>query len=214
MSRTVPIQEGRLRAAEAIVKLINEQPGTPSVAAVDAILTKADRKESFSTISGIAAELPRLYDVREAMAEGDAYETELEDAQPQVPTAPRPKFHAFETLRDRADLQIKALECLALLMEPQSADDALSVLLLVDSAFNEFAGEAYSEQALKGEAEAMWDNIGRALRALVRWLHRNGAASPLMKAHFHEQWLTPPSEAEAEALAAWRELVKRNEANR
>jgi hypothetical protein len=212
---SAPIPKPTHAAAAKIAELINTKPTSPTVEEIASLIGQPAGQGVFApTISGIAAELPRLYDVREAMAEGDAYETELEDAQAQVPPASRPKLHPFETLRDRADLQVKALECLALLMEPQSADDALSVLLLVDSAFHEFAGEAYSEQALKGEAEAAWDGISRALRALVRWLHRNGAVSPLMKAHFHEQWLTSPSEAEAEALAAWRELVKRNEAKR
>jgi hypothetical protein len=54
--------------------------------------------------------------------------------------------------------------------------------------------------------EATWDKVTIALQAIVRWLHRNGAVSPLLGNHFAEGNLVPPSEQTAEALVAAKEL--------
>ena len=89
-------------------------------------------------------------------------------------------------------MQVKALESLIFLLEPENADEALSLLLLTDSAFHEFAGEAYGERDLPADEEALWNAVTRALQALVRWLHRTGAVSPLLKEHFTDNDLVPP----------------------
>ena len=158
------------------------------------------------TISGIAAELPALYDIREAMGSGETHQNQREDTLHGVPPSSRPKFHAFEILKDRAHAQAEALESLTFLLEPQNANEVLSLTLLADSAFQAFAGEAYGERELPHGEEALWNNVTRALHALVRWLHRNGAVSPLLKEHFNENDLVPPSERTAEAMVAAKEL--------
>jgi len=198
-----PVEE----AAAAIVRRINEKPSTPTVEEIATLVGKSAGLTGFvPTISGIAAELPNLYNLREAMSGGDCRQTLREDGLHGTPPSSRPKFHAFEILKDRAHAQAEAMESLMFLLEPQSADEALSMLLLADSAFEAFAAEAYGKQCLPAAEEALWKNVTRAHHALVRWLHRNGAASPLLGEHFSENDLQPPSERSAEAPVAAKEL--------
>ena len=200
-------------AARAIALLLNNRPQTPRVEEIEAIIERALGKpasqDGFTpTISGIAAELPRLYEIRSAMGDSERDQNEREAALHGTPPSSRPKFHNFETLGDRAQVQVQALESLIFLLEPGNADEALSLLLLVDSAFHDFAGEAYGgERSLPDDAEAQWNTITRALHALVRWLHRGGAVSPLIDEHFTGGNLVPPSVQTAEALVAAEELA-------
>jgi hypothetical protein len=207
---STPVQ----RAARGIMLLINNRPESPRLDEVEAIIEMtveravrtAPQGGFVPTITGIAAELPALYDLREAMSDGDCRQTLREDGLHGVPVASRPKLHAFEILKDQAHAQAEAMESLMFLLEPQSADEALSMLLLADSAFQAFAGEAYGNQELPAAEEELWKNVTRALHALVRWLHRTGAASPLLAEHFNENNLQSPSERSAEALVAAKEL--------
>jgi hypothetical protein len=207
---STPVQQ----AARGIMLLINNRPESPRLDEVEAIIEMtveravrtAPQGGFVPTISGIAAELPRLYDLREAMGDGDTRQTQREDTYYGKPVSERPKYHAFEILKDRAHAQTEAMESLMFLLEPQGADEALSMLLLADSAFEAFAGEAYGNQNLPAAEEALWKNVTRAHHALVRWLHRNGAVSPLLAEHFNESDLQSPSERSAEALVAAKEL--------
>jgi hypothetical protein len=161
------------------------------------------------TIAGIAADLPAIYDLCETMGEGAAHENQWLAAHANVPDklATRVPIR-FEVLKDRAHAHAKALESLAFLLEPQSADEALSLLLLADSAFQEFVADAYNAQngELAACQDAAWDNVTRALAAIVRWLHNNGAVSPLLKDHFSKANLLPPEEEAAAALMKAKEL--------
>jgi hypothetical protein len=202
-SRT-PIQ----KAASAILTLINNRPASPRADEIEVIIEYALAKPAgfAPTISAIAADLPALYDLREAMGGGETFQDQREDGLHGVPADERPKRYAFEILKDQAHARVQALEALMFLLEPQSADEALSMLLLGDSAFEAFAAEAYGTQELPEAEEALWRNITRMHHALVRWLHRSGAGSPLLKEHFHESYLEAPSEQTAEALIAAKEL--------
>ena len=207
MSHT-PLQ----KAAASILLLINNKPASPRAEEIEAIIERAlgkpaERGGFTPTIGGIAAELPRLYDLRSAMKDSEHRQNEREAALHGTPPSSRPEFHAFETLKDRADVQVKALEALIFLLEPENADDALSLLLLIDSAFHEFAGEAYGERPLPADQEALWNTVTRALHALVRWLHRDGAVSPLLREHFTDGNLVPPARQTAEAMVAAAELA-------
>jgi hypothetical protein len=202
---STPVQ----KAAGAIMLLINNRPVSPSpeeiVAIIEHTMGKPDSQSGFTpTISSIAAELPGLYDLREAMGTGETFQDKREEALHGTPS--RPKAHNFEMLQDRAHVQVEALESLMLLLEPENADEALSLLLLTDSAFEAFAAEAYDEQELSAAEEALWNKVTRAHHALVRRLHRRGAVSPLSKDHFTEGNLVPPSERTAAALEAAKEL--------
>jgi hypothetical protein len=203
---STPVQ----KAASAILTLINVRPDTPRVEEIEVIIECAFSKTAqagFSpTISAIAAELPALYDLREAMGSGETFQDQREDANHGAPVDERPKCHPFEVLKDRAHAQVEAMESLIFLLEPQSADEALSLLLLADSAFEAFAEEAYGVQDLPAAEEEVWRNITRAHHALARWLHRSGAGSPLVRDHFGDSDLTPPSEQIAEAMVAAKEL--------
>jgi hypothetical protein len=207
---STPVQQ----AARGIMLLINDRPESPRLDELEAIIQMTVERASRTapqggfvpTVSSIAAELPRLYDLREAMGDGDTRQTQREDTYYGTPPSSRPKYHAFEILKDRAHAQAQAMESLMFLLEPQSADEALSMLLLADSAFEMFAGEAYGKQDLPAAEEALWNNVTRAHHALVRWLHRSGAASPLLAEHFNKNDLEPPSERTAEALVAAKEL--------
>jgi hypothetical protein len=158
------------------------------------------------TIGAIAAELPALYNLREAMSSGETLQDQREDGLHGVRASERPKFHPFEFLKDGTHARAEALESTCFHLEPQSADEALSLLLLADSAFEAFAGGAYSDQGLHETEKALWRNVTRAHHALVRWLHRSGAVSPLLADHFNTADLTPLADRIAEALAAAGEL--------
>jgi hypothetical protein len=204
---STPVQ----KAASALLTLINNRPASPRLEEIELIIDLAISKPKGQggfapTISAIAADLPALYDLREAMGSGETFQDQREDEFHGVPVDERPPTHAFEILKDRAHAQVEALESICFLLEPQSANEAMSLLLLADSAFEAFAGEAYSNQDLPEAEEALWRNVTRAHHALVRWLHRSGAASPLLKDHFTAGSLIPPSEQTAAALEAAKEL--------
>jgi hypothetical protein len=204
---SIPQALSAQEAAAAIVRRINEKPSTPTVEEIATLIGKPACQGSFiPTIRDVAAELPRLYDLRETMATGDFRQNQREDGLDGTPPSSRPKHHAFEILRDRTHVQVKALESLIFLLEPENADEALSLLLLTDSAFHEFAAEAYEERDLPADQEVTWNTVGRALHAIVRWLYRTGALSPLLKEHFAEDNLVPPSRQTAEAMSAAKEL--------
>jgi hypothetical protein len=151
-------------------------------------------------------------DLCDAMSGGECRQTLREDGLHSAPVASRPKFHAFEILKDRAHAQAEAMESLMFVLEPQSADEALSMVLLADSAFQAFAVEGYRERDIPAAEEALWNNVTRARHDLVRWLHRGGAARPLLADHFNEDDLQPPSERTAEALVvarSWRHGTRR-----
>jgi hypothetical protein len=188
------------QAASAIRDLVNASPTSPSQSEIEAILAKvAIAAEARRTLTSTAEEIAALYVLRDAMERGLWAQNKRPEEKPWVD---------FEGHRDAADARISILQDLVLELEPQSVDDALSLVLQTSEAFDTFATNHTEEAPADSSVTTEWQALTRAFTAVARWLHRSGARSPLVKTHFREDRLaTPPSDQIATALARERELA-------
>ena len=96
-------------------------------------------------------------------------------------------------------------------LEPQSIDDVLSLLLVMQNAFDSFASN-HSDHEENVQTKQEWEVIELAMHAMTRWLvHKGGACSPVLERYIVPAQLVPLPEQMATVLDRARELSQRDE---
>jgi hypothetical protein len=153
------------------------------------------------TVASIAEEVARLYALYDRMEAGEWAEGNLGIASTTEPLVD------FDARRKLADRRIHALEAVLLQLKPTNVDEALWLLLVTSTLFSGWSGDAYEGREVPPRAENEALTIEHALASVARFLHRDGARSPLIRDHFVEGQLAPAAEQVDAALAArpsWR----------
>ena len=189
--------------AAAIVRLINERPGSPSTGEIESILAKALPlpDDLVLTTKGAARALADAWALTTVLQEAEFAQSRL----PADDGRKRVQFHDYErTAHHRAEFMQQAL----LSLEPESMDDLLSLVLVTRDAFDSFAAK-HSDHATNARAARESDVVERAMHAMVRWLvHNGGASSPLLEAYSTPMWLAPLPVQMTAVLETARELSK------
>ena len=189
--------------AAAIVRLINDRPGSPSTDEIEAIVAKAlpAPEDLVLTTKGAARALADAWALTTVLQEAEFAQNKLpaDDGRERVP------FHDYErTAHHRAEFMQQAL----LSLEPESMDDLLSLVLVTRDAFDSFAAK-HSDHATNARAARESDVVEGAMHAMVRWLvHIGGARSPLLEAYSTPMWLAPLPVQMTAVLQTARELSK------
>jgi hypothetical protein len=142
-------QPTSIQQAAAILRLLNERPVTPAVEEIAALIGPGAGQGGFApTISGVAEEIARLWADHAVLDAGETRRVKLLEADPEARCA------SFEHLKDTAHAHLRVLEQVVMQLEPQSDDELLSLLLLVEDLFQSWAADAYgTEQPLTADAE-------------------------------------------------------------
>lgn len=200
------------QAAAAIMRLINERPGSPSVSEIEETLAKALPAPDalVLTTKGAAQALAETWDLITVLQEAAANQTRYLSTLPPQDRTERVHFDHYE---EAANHRHGIMEQAILNLEPQSIDDVLSLLLITDDAFDSFASNHSDHQSNPG-TEREWEVIERAMHAMIRWLvHNGGARSPLLEKYSVPDRLAPLPEQMATVLERARELSDRDDSN-